>query len=155
MTMNKRQLTLEEQLGEEQKAVSEVMEFFQTAKDFSKIIYVDWTAKDVLGHIASWHLSFERNLLSAVHNEKPKPFSGTLTDVNEREVKKMAEFSISDLLAAIDKAQTTIDLNIENSDVTEIAYKRGSRNYSPLEHLEIVERHLRGHLKDLKAKYSG
>ncbi|GAB1483258.1 hypothetical protein MASR2M78_20740 [Treponema sp.] len=153
MTMNKRQLTLDEQLIEEQNVVSEVIEFYQTDRDFKKIIYDDWTAQDVLGHITSWHMSFERNLLSAVQKEKPKPFSGTLTDVNEREVKKMAQYSIPELLAAIKKAQETIDLNIKNSEVTEIAYKRGSRNYSPLEHLEIVQRHLRTHLKDLQAKY--
>ena len=148
----KKLLTINEQLEEEQKDVSELIGFFEEITDLDNVIYEEWNAKDVLGHIASWHVSFSDNLKSAVKSRKPNPFKGSLTEVNERGVRDMARFTKEELLEKIKAAQTTIDENILNPEIKEIAYKKGSRDYSPIEHLEVVQRHINSHLKDLKGK---
>jgi len=150
--MKRKLLTLDEQLIEEQKTVSRLIEFYKANKDFNIVVYEDWTAKDVLGHITSWHMSFQRNLESAVKNEKAAPFAGSLTDVNEREVLSMKKYSINELIEKIECAQNTIEMNIKGTKVKEIEYKKGSRNYSPIEHLEIVQRHIDSHLRDVENK---
>jgi hypothetical protein len=55
-------------------------------------------------------------------------------------------------MKALQIAQNTIDQNIGNILIESIPYKKGSRNYSRIEHLEIVEGHIRKHLKDLNIK---
>jgi hypothetical protein len=146
-------LTFDEQLTEETQAVSEFLAFYSVGRDLSRIIYSDWTARDVLSHVASWHMSFARNLLDAVNHIKPSPFKGSLTEVNEREVKSLSQFSVVNLIQKIKHAQEQIEQNIGNQGIIGIAYKKGSRDYSPIEHLEVVRRHIRSHLADLEGKY--
>jgi hypothetical protein len=145
-------LSLEDQIREEERAVRDFLAFVEGRRDLSPVIYEEWTAKDVLGHIASWHLSFARNLLDAVNGVKPSPFKGTLTEVNERGVREMSAYSPEQLCRMIAEAQEIVSVHIENPKVTEIAYKKGSRYYSPIEHLEVVRRHIDGHLADLRRK---
>lgn len=146
----KKVLSLSEQKHIEIEIVNELIMYFSSDIDLNKIVYVEWTKKDVLAHIASWHMSFANNLLAAVNNDTPTPFKGSLTDINEKEVSRLRLYSVFDLLDYIKKAQIIIETNIENEIVKEIVYKRGSRNYSPLEHLEVVSRHIKGHLDDLR-----
>ena len=148
----KKRLSLAEQKREEERAVGEFLAFFEERRDLSAVIYQEWTAKDVLGHIASWHRSFARNLLDAVNGVKPSPFKGTLSEVNERGVREMSAHTPEQLCRLIAEAQETISAHIEDPNVTEIAYKKGSRSYSPIEHLEVVRRHIDGHLADLRRK---
>lgn len=151
--MKKITLTFEEQKRKEQEVITNFIDFFSSKKDFGLCIYNDWTAKDVLGHVASWHMSFSRNLAAAVEKIKPSTFKGTLTDVNEREVKLMSQFSVIELIQKIKNAQKEINKNIDNPDIKTIAYKQGSRDYSPIEHIEVVRRHVNSHLIDLKNKF--
>lgn len=146
----KKPLSLSEQKHIEMETVDELMDYFLSNVDLNKTVYSEWTKKDVLAHITSWHTSFANNLLAAVNNEKPNPFKGSLTDINEAEVSRLRIYSVSELLAFLKEAQLIIEANIENANVQEIVYKRGSRSYSPLEHLEVVSRHIKGHLDDLK-----
>jgi len=143
-------IVLFEQKIIEKEIVNEFIEYFNSTIKFSKVVYTDWTKKDVLAHIASWHISFANNLLAAVKCEEPDPFKGSLTDVNKREVSRLRIFSISELLEFMTNAQRIIEINVESVKIKEIVYKRGSRNYTPLEHLEIVSRHIKGHLDDLR-----
>ncbi len=148
----KERLSLADQKREEERTVGEFLAFFEGRQDLGAVIYQEWTAKDVLGHVASWHLSFARNLLDAVNGVKPSPFKGTLSEVNERGVREMSVYSPEQLCRMIAEAQATISAHIEDPKVTEIAYKKGSRKYSPIEHLEVVRRHIDGHLADLRRK---
>lgn len=148
----KRQLSLTEQRQEEERTVGDFLAFFEGRQDLGAVIYQEWTAKDVLGHIASWHRSFARNLLDAVNGVKPSPFKGTLSEVNERGVREMSAHTPEQLCRMIAEAQETISAHIADPKVTEIAYKKGSRSYSPIEHLEVVRRHIDGHLADLRRK---
>ncbi len=129
--------------------INDINEFYSNTNDYSVIIYKDWTAKDVLGHLVAWHESFARNVEDIVQNRKPSPLKGTLTAVNESGVIEMKQFSINDLLKKINRAQGIINKNILNSKIILIPYKKGSRDYSSEEHLEVVCRHIKSHLKDL------
>lgn len=151
--MKRKVLTFDEQLVEESTTVSDFLAFYSAGRDLSRIIYTDWTAREVLSHVASWHMSFAKNLLDAVDSIKPSPFKGSLTDVNEREVEYLSQFSVADLIQKIKIAQEQIEQNIGNQEIKGIAYKKGSRDYSPIEHLEVVRRHIRSHLADLEGKY--
>lgn len=150
MAKNREILSLPEWREAEKTAVEEFLTFFRSTSDVTLVVYTTWTAKDVLGHIASWHMSFARNLLAAVRGEKPRPFRGTLGSINESEVTAMAAFTAAELMAKIEEAQTTIDEHILNPAVTEIVYRAGARSYAPLEHLEVVTRHIRQHLTDIR-----
>lgn len=145
-------LSFAEQKREEERAVADFLAFFDGREDLTTVIYDEWTAKDVLGHIASWHASFARNLMAAVNGAKPSPFKGSLTEVNERGVREMAARSAEELRRLIAEAQALISAHIEDPKVAEIVYRKGSRSYTPIEHLEIVRRHIDGHLADLRKK---
>ena len=58
----KKILTTEEYKRQLNDIVSEFIAFFQNGYDYSKIIYTDQNAKDVLGHVVMWHESFARNV---------------------------------------------------------------------------------------------
>jgi hypothetical protein len=145
-------LSFAEQKREEERTVADFLAFFEGREDLTTVIYDEWTAKDVLGHIASWHASFARNLMDAVNGMKPSPFKGSLTAVNERGVREMAAYSAPELCRMIAEEQALISAHIEDPQVAEIAYRKGSRNYAPIEDLEIVRRHIDGHLADLRKK---
>jgi hypothetical protein len=81
--------------------------------------------KHGLGHIVSWDISFSKNVLDAVENRKPNPFRGSLTEVNERGVQEMSQYSINELIHKIREAQTIVENNIMNTSVKVIAYKKG------------------------------
>ena len=150
--MKKILLSFSEQLLLEQKAVEEFIAIYSSGIDQSVVIYSEWSAKDVLGHIAHWHLGFAQNLSDAVLEKKQNPFKGSLAEVNERGVKEMAEYSIQELVDKIREAQKQINENIGNKNIKLIEYKKGSRPYSAIEHLEVTRRHIAWHIKDLEEK---
>ena len=56
--------------------------------------------------------------------------------------------------SVLDTAPAGVDVAlILNPRLTLIPYKKGSRDYSPEEHLEIVIGHIQLHLKDVKAAH--
>lgn len=131
-----------------QHQVSKFITFYKQDVDFNKKVYPLWSAKDVLGHITFWHESFARNLLDLAEGRKPNPLKGKLSEVNNLSVSSTKASTIQELLDRLATAQKVIDSHILNDAILEIPYKKGSRNYTRLEHLEVVERHISKHLKD-------
>jgi len=146
-------LDISEHRLEERQSVTKIIKFFEEERDFNKVIYTEWTSKDILGHIVFWHESFARNVLSVIENTRSNLIKGTLAEANERGVKEMSKYSIEELLDKLRIAQIKIDLNIENKDIRTIKYRQGSREYTPIEHLDLVKNHLEKHLEDMKKKY--
>lgn len=130
--------------------ISDLVEFYHKKYDYNIVIYTDWTGKDVLAHITSWHESFAKNTFDVVNKIKPNPLKGSLTDVNERGVFEKKEYSINKLLCKLLDAHRIIQDNILNDSIILIPYKKGSRDYSAEEHLEVVAKHIASHLEDLK-----
>lgn len=145
--------TLEQQISERleslNKTVDSFITFFKSQKDFIRMVYDYWSVKDVLGHVTFWHESFARNLLDVAENRKPYPHKGSLSDVNKMSVDTTRDIPIKDLCKRLLEAQNVIAKHILNTTVNEIPYKKGSRSYSRLEHLQIVDAHITKHLKDI------
>lgn len=153
MISSKNQLAILDQLVRLQTQVEELVEFFQRDVDFNKKVYPYWSVKDVLGHLIFWHESFARNLSDLVEGKKPNLLKGKLSAVNAASVESTKTESIERLLERLAVAQSIISKFIPNESITEIPYKKGSRSYSRLEHLQVVESHIKKHLKDLKKVY--
>lgn len=128
--------------------------FFEQGLDYDKMIYEYWNAKDVLGHITFWHESFARNISDLGKNIKPSPLKGKLSEVNKQSVEATKNESVENLIKRLKEAQNTIEEYVFLDKVNLIPYKKGSRDYSKLEHLEVVSNHIHKHLKDISKKYS-
>lgn len=128
--------------------------FFEQGLDYDKMIYEYWNAKDVLGHITFWHESFARNISDLGKNIKPSPLKGKLSEVNKQSVETTKNESVKNLIKRLKEAQNTIEEYVFLDKVNLIPYKKGSRDYSKLEHLEVVSNHIHKHLTDLSKKYS-
>jgi hypothetical protein len=118
------------------------------------VVIGEWTAKDILGHIVFWHESFARNVYDIASNVKPTPLKGRLTDLNQQSVVEMQPCSTGTLLLRLESAHQVIQQNIHQPGLELLPYRQGSRKVTPEEHLEIVDRHLSGHLNDIEKALS-
>lgn len=132
-----------------QEKLQELTAFFKSERNFQTMVYALWNAKDILGHITFWHESFARNISDLGNGIKPTPLKGKLSEVNQTSVESTKKVSIEELLLRMARAQQTIENHIHNPNIQSIPYKKGSRDYSRLEHLQIVEAHIKKHLRDL------
>lgn len=130
--------------------LSDFIDFFAQDYDYTTMVYELWDAKDILGHITYWHESFAKNLLDLANERIPNPPKGKLSDVNVLSVESTREVPKETLIQRLKKAQHTIELHIFDEKIKMIPYKKGSRDYSRIEHLEIVADHIHKHLTDLK-----
>ena len=134
-------------LKREQNVVNLVLTFFSTKLDFNKVVYTEWTAKDVLAHIVLWHESFANNIMSIVNDEEPNLLKGLGTEINENGVKEFRKYSIEKLKEKLAVAQEKINKNIKNNKIKLIPYREGvKRKFTREEHLDIVYRHIKRHL---------
>ncbi len=148
--LNNTEQHIKEALKTLSQRVNEFCLFYKNDKNYNNMIYAKWSAKDVLGHITFWHESFARNLKDLSDGVKPNPLKGKLSEVNHMSVESTRNVSILELIIRLKTAQKIIEKHITNTAVENIPYKKGSRDYNRLEHLQIVENHINRHLKDLK-----
>jgi hypothetical protein len=107
----------------------------------------DWSAKDTLGHIAFWHESFARNVSALANGRDPEVLEGTYPVLNQRGVEASRAMTVGRIAARIRQAQATIRRSIVKLPAeTAIPYRKGSRRYSPEEHLVTVRGHIIAHL---------
>ena len=130
-----------------------LFDFFEKDLDYNKMVYKYWNAKDILGHITFWHESFARNISDLGKGIKPKPLKGKLSELNKQSVETTKNESIENLIKRLKDAQVTIEEFIFIDRINLIPYKKGSRDYSRREHLEIVSNHIHKHLIDISKKY--
>lgn len=139
-----------EQLKKELKAF---IDFFGQGYDYGMMVYELWNAKNILGHVTFWHESFAKNISDLANERIPNPLKGRLSEVNRLSVESTNAVPIADLIIRLQQAQNTIEQYIYDERIGLIPYKKGSRDYSRSEHLEIVANHIRKHLNDLKKQY--
>ncbi len=143
--IEKKQLLLE-RLND---GVAHVLDIYKSLPNPNIMVYELWTAKDVLSHLTFWHESFARNVSDLVQDIKPTPLKGKLSDLNQAGVDAMKAYSLEVVMERLAIAQKTIWDNILSPKIVLIPYKKGSRDYTPEEHLEIVINHINQHLKDV------
>lgn len=144
---------LKQQVDRLSTIVETFIHFFQQDRDYHRMVYTFWDAKDILGHVTFWHESFARNVSDLGKGIKPKPLKGKLSEVNSLSVQSTKNATIHDLTQRLSTAQKTIEEFIFDNSITLIPYKKGSRDYSRLEHVEVVANHIHKHLKDLTIHY--
>jgi hypothetical protein len=139
----------ETQLKQLNETISCLLHIYRNLVDLEIMIYEMWTAKDVLGHITFWHESFARNVSDLVHDVKPTPLKGRYIELNQGGVDEMRKHSLDVVIARFLAAHEVIRENIQDPRLALIPYKKGSRDYTPEEHLAIVKEHIQSHLKDI------
>ena len=133
--------------------LEQLFAFFEPGLDYNEMVYELWNAKDILGHITFWHESFARNISDLGKGNIPKPLKGKLSEVNKQSVESTKNESIEHLIQRLKNAQDTIEAFIFEDKINMIPYKKGSRDYSKTEHLEVVSNHIHKHLKDIRKIY--
>jgi hypothetical protein len=147
--------TIADQLRREQDAVNALVRFFGEDHDFDRVIYTDWTAKDVFAHLVMWHESFAHIILAIIQGEKPTLLPGLLHEINENGVKEYKKYRIDELLKKMKTAQEIIERNIGSEKIGLIPYRKDSKRiYSREKHLEIVCQHITGHFAHILKKYT-
>jgi hypothetical protein len=136
-------------LSQLNETVAQLLAFYQSTTDPDRLVYEEWTARDVLAHITFWHESFARNVSDLVHGIKPTPLKGKFIDLNQQGVEEMRSYTLEYVMERLAIVHGIIQDNILNSSLTLIPYKKGSRDYSPEEHLDIVNGHIKEHLRDV------
>jgi hypothetical protein len=117
-------------------------------------VYSLWTAKDVLCHLTFWHESFARNLLAVSRHQKPSPLKGTLAALNQLGVDTLRPESLDALVDRLLAANAVIQAEILDATIGLIPYRRGSRPYTPDEHLEVVTAHIQEHTAEISSAFS-
>ena len=132
--------------------VTHLIEVCSTVPDPGAEVYEGWAAKDILGHVTFWHESFARNVDDLVHDRQPTPLKGRLSDLNQRGVAELRPCSLEEVIGRLEAAQRIIHANILNPKLSLIPYRKGSRDYTPEEHLGIVADHIGAHVKAIQGK---
>lgn len=130
--------------------VKELIAACRALPDPNAAIYEGWSAKDILGHLTFWHESFARNVNDLVHDRTPTPLKGRLRDLNQQGVAEMRPCSLEEVLGRLQAAQRIIQRTILNPKLILIPYRKGVRDYTPEEHLDLVAKHIHHHLKSLR-----
>ena len=130
--------------------VAHLIEVVRAASDHDTVVYEGWAAKDILGHVTFWHESFARNLDDLVHDRKPTPLKGRLGDLNQQGVAELRPCSLEEVIGRLEAAQRIIHADILNPKLSLIPYRKGSRDYTPEEHLSVVADHIEGHVKAIQ-----
>ena len=128
-------------------SVEELIAVCRQLPDLNAEVYEGWAARDILGHVTFWHESFARNVDDLVHDRKPTPLKGKLSDLNQQGVAELRPCSLEDVIGRLEAAQRIIHANILNPRLSLIPYRKGSRDYTPAEHLSVVADHIEGHVK--------
>lgn len=140
-------------LAELEKTVQDITESYRGFSNYTFQIDSERTAKDILEHIVFWHESFARNTYDVSHGIKPKPLRGSYAKLSEQCTMELKDVHAKKLIERLVKAQETIRENIVHPAITTIPYRVGSRDYTPEEHLDVVNQHFLGHLKEVNEAY--
>jgi hypothetical protein len=132
--------------------VGELIAVCRQLPDPDAAVYEGWTSKDILGHVTFWHESFARNVDDLVHDRTPTPLRGKLSDLNQQGVDELRPCSLEEAIGRLEAAQRLIHVNILNPSLILIPYRKGSRDYTPEEHLGIVADHIGEHVKAIQGK---
>ena len=136
------------------KIVKELIATCRQLPDPDATVYEGWSAKDIVGHVTFWHESFARNVDDLTHDRQPTPLKGKLSDLNQQGVEEMRPCSLEEVIGRLEAAQRIIHGNILNPKLILIPYRKGSRDYTPEEHLSIVADHIGAHLKAIQGNRS-
>lgn len=136
-------------LNQLNRTVTHLIETYKRISNPELEISDGWTAKDILGHLTFWHESFARNVGDLDKGREPVPLKGKYVDLNLRSLQETKDLTVEQIIERLSAAHEVIQRSILSPTLTRIPYRKGSRDYTPEEHLDIVNGHIKEHLKDL------
>lgn len=136
------------------RTVERLVVFYRGVGDAAVLVNSTWTARDALVHVVFWHESFARNVRDVACGMKPAPLKGSYAELDRRAAAEAEGQSTEGLLTRLICAQRVIEESILDPRVVSIPYKVGSRQYSPGEHLSVVDEHISGHLAKVESAYA-
>ncbi len=142
--------TREDPLHRLNDTVTQLIDMCRTVAKPETPVYEGWSIKDILGHLTFWHESFARNVADLAHDGRPTPLTGRLSDLNQQGVAAMRQCTLEEVVGRLEAAHRIIQANILSPKLILIPYRKGSRDYSPEEHLKIVADHVQQHLKGIR-----
>lgn len=131
-------------------AIACLIEIHENIADPQAEVADGWMVKDVLAHITFWHESFARNISDLVNGRPPVPLKGKYVDLNRRSTQEMKGLTVEQIIERLYAAHESIQRDILSPTLKLIPYRKGSRDYTPEEHLDVVTGHIREHLKALE-----
>lgn len=138
-------------LSQVDEAVQRLCEAIQGLEAPERLPVDDWSAKDTLGHIAFWHESFARNVKALTEGRAPVVLEGRYPDLNRRSVERARRMGTGQIIGRLRRAHEVIRRGILALPAeAQIPYRKGSRAYTPDEHLVIVRDHILAHLKRIE-----
>lgn len=142
--------TRQEHLENLAESVLQLLSVCRNLTNPNTVVYPAWTVKDVLCHITFWHESFARNVSDLANDRKPKPLRGTYKELNLRCTEEFRSLPFEEIFSRLEEAQLIIQKHILNPNLVLIPYRIGSKDYSPEDHLQVVSKHIKKHIKDIE-----
>ncbi|MCC7053190.1 MAG: DinB family protein [Gemmatimonadaceae bacterium] len=133
-------------------AVEEIIHAVESLPAPGALRVGDWSATDVLAHVTFWHESFARTVRALSAGAVPDVLRGSYAELNRRGVEQSSGAAVAAIAARLRQAQGVIAAHIGVLPPgTMIPYRKGSRDYAPDEHLQVVRDHLRHHRRRIEA----
>jgi len=118
--------------------------------DPDDVVTGDWSARLVVAHVVFWHEAFARSVADLAAGRRPSPLAGNYAALAERTRDELGYLPIEALLERLVAAQAVIRRDIGSPRIDIIPYRRGSRPYPPVEHLEVTRDHVARHAAELE-----
>lgn len=112
-----------------------------------------WTVRDILAHFVSAERSFKLLVEDVAAGGSGAPRDLDITEFNEREVPKLDQLSVEELLDAYEQArQESVQLtqNLEPQDLDRVGYHPWFGEVQVRDMLKLVYRHNMIHLRDIR-----
>lgn len=109
----------------------------------------EWTVHEIIAHVASWQEYYAQVTRALLHNEKPELFKKSLEETNTEQVALYSKVATKTLLGKISRSTKELIRNVKKLEVESIPYKKGSRNYTPEEYINVITGHVKSHTKQV------
>jgi hypothetical protein len=109
-----------------------------------------WTVDDVLRHVTFWHNNYADNYQALSKGEPPPLLEGPGYRINIEGVDSLQHLTRAKLIKKLEKAHASLRYSILIKNVPKMKYRVQGQVYTSRKFLDIVEAHLRGHIKQIK-----
>ncbi len=109
-----------------------------------------WTVREVLAHVTFWHTNYAENYEALAKKKIPLLIDCPLYFANLSGVDSLRDKSVGELEEQVLKAHRSLEKNIVKKGIRKMTYKKNGRVYTSKEFLHVVERHIAGHIKQIK-----
>lgn len=132
----------------EMRIVTFLQEF--NAKKTRLMVTDQWSVKDVLCHLVSWHEYYAANYEALAEGREQPLYEGSTGKRNLDTVRELRINKTADLITRLWRAQRTLEKSILEGKVEQMTYKKNGRVYTTPDFLDMVAGHVATHTKHIK-----